>query len=116
MTLHDQRREADLDKRRGHRPRLTAPGPGRRPVLTLADRLLATALHQRLALSQVAIAALFSVRPETINRRIRELRQLLDQAGHAIQPGPYRLASLDELYSLGVAEGVAIPAEIKTAC
>ena len=30
--------------------------------------------------------------------------------------GPYRLASLDELYSLGVAEGIAIPAEIKTAC
>ncbi len=116
MTLHDQRREADLDKRRGHRPRLTAPGPGRRPVLTLADRLLATVLHQRLALPQVAIAALFSVRPETINRRIRELRELLDQAGHAIQPGPHRLASLDELYRLGAAEGVAIPAEIKTAC
>jgi hypothetical protein len=43
-------------------------------------------------------------------------RQLLDQAGHAIQPGPYRPASLDELYSLGVAEGIAIPAEIRTAC
>ena len=106
----------DLDKRRGHRPRLAAPGAGRRPVLTLADRLLATALHQRLALPQVAIAALFTVRPETINRRIRDVRQLLDQAGHAIQPGPYQLASLDELYSLGVAEGIAIPAEIKTAC
>ena len=116
MTLHDQRREADLDKRRGHRPRLAAPGAGRRPVLTLADRLLATALHHRLALPQVAIAALFTVRPETINRRIRDVRQLLDQAGHAIQPGPDRLASLDELYSLGVAEGIAIPAEIKTAC
>ena len=115
MTLHDQRREADLDKRRGHRPRLAAPGAGRRPVLTLADRLLATALHQRLALPQVAIAALFTVRPETINRRIRDVRQLLDQTGHAIQPGPYRLGSLDELYSLGVAEGIAIPAEIKTA-
>ena len=91
MTLHDQRREADLDKRRGHRPRLAAPGAGRRPVLTLADRLLATALHQHLALPQVAVAALFTVRPETINRRIRDIRQLLDQAGHTIQPGPYRL-------------------------
>ncbi len=104
MTLHDQRREADLDKRRGHRPRLAAPGTGRRPVLTLADRLLATTLHQRLALPQVVIAALFTVRPETINRRIRDIRQLLDQAGHAIQPGPYRLASLDDLYSLAAAE------------
>ena len=74
MKLHDQQREATLDKRRGHRPRLAAPGPGRRPILTLADRLLATALHQRLALPQIAVAALFSVRPETINRRIREIR------------------------------------------
>src|SRR6266487_569185 len=29
MTLHDQQREAGLDKRRGHRPRLIAPGVGR---------------------------------------------------------------------------------------
>jgi hypothetical protein len=44
MTLYDQQREADLEKRRGHR-RLAAPGTGRRPVLTLADRLLATAIQ-----------------------------------------------------------------------
>ncbi len=116
MTLHDQQREADLDKRRGHRPRLAAPGTGRRPVLTLADRLLAATLHQRLALPQVAIAALFSVRPETINRRIREIRQLLKQARHAIRPGPHRLASLDDLYSLATTEGITIPSMIKTAC
>jgi hypothetical protein len=116
MTLHDQQREAGLDKRRGHRPRLIAPGVGRRPVLTLADRLLATILHQRLGLPQVAIAALLSVRPETINKRIRDIRQLLDQAGHAIQPGPYRLASLNDLYSLAAAAGITVPPEIKTAC
>jgi hypothetical protein len=57
MTLQGQRREADLEKRRGHR-RLAAPGTGRRPVLTVADRLLATAPHQHLALPQVAVAAL----------------------------------------------------------
>jgi Rhodopirellula transposase DDE domain len=116
MALHDQQREASLDKRRGHRPRLTAPGTGRRPVLTLADRLLATTLHQRLALPQVAIAALFSVRPETINKRIRDIRQLLGQAGHTIPRGPHRLASLADLYSLATAEGIATPSEIKTAC
>jgi hypothetical protein len=116
MTLHNQQRETSLDARRGHRPRLTAPGTGRRPVLTLADRLLATILHQRLALPQVAVAALFSVRPETINKRIRDIRQLLDQAGHAIQPGPRRLASLDDLHRLAAAEGIVISSEIKTAC
>jgi transposase len=116
MTLHNQQRETSLDARRGHRPRLTAPGTGRRPVLTLADRLLAAILHQRLALPQVAVAALFSVRPETINKRIRDIRQLLGQAGHAIQPGPRRLASLDDLHRLAAAEGIVISSEIKTAC
>jgi hypothetical protein len=116
LTLHDQQREANLDTRRGHRPRLTAPGTGRRPVLTLADRLLATLLHQRLALPQVAIATLFSVRPETINKRIRDIRQLLDQAGHTIQPGPHRLTSLDDLSSLATAEGITTAPKTKTAC
>ena len=116
ITLHDQQRETSLDKRRGHRPRLAAPGTGRRPVLTLAGRLLATILYQRLALPQTAIATLFSVRPETISKRVRDLRQLLDQAGHAIQPGQHRLASLNDLLSLATAEGIIAPPEIKTAC
>ena len=73
-------------------------------------------MHQRLALPQVAIATLFSVRPETINTRIRDIRQLLEQARHTIQPSPHRLASLDDLSNLAAAEGVLAPAEIKTAC
>ncbi|MGE5291555.1 MAG: hypothetical protein ACM3ML_31000 [Micromonosporaceae bacterium] len=117
-AIHCGPREAStsLGERRGHRPRLTAPRTGRRPVLTLADRLLATILYQRLALPQVAIAALFSVRPETINRRIRDIRQHLDQAGYVIQPSPHRLASLDDLSRLATAEGIVIPSQIKTAC
>ena len=115
MTPHDQQRETSPDKRRGHRPRLIAPGTGRRPVLTLADRLLAAVLHQRLALPQTAIAALFSVRPETINKRIRDIRKLVQQAGYAIQPGPHRLTSLDDLYRLAATEGILIPARTKAA-
>jgi hypothetical protein len=115
MTLHPRQRETNLDKRRGHRPRLTGPGTGRRPVLTLADRLLATLLHHRLALPQTAIAALFRVRPETINRHIRQTRQLLQQAEYTIQPSPHRLATFDDLHSLATAEGITITAETKTA-
>jgi hypothetical protein len=116
MTLHDQQRETSLDKRRGHRPRMKAPGNGRRPVLTLADRLLATVLHQRLALPQVAIATLFNVRKETINRRIRDIRQLLEQAEHTIQPSPHRIANLNDLSKLATTEGIHTPTKIKTAC
>ena len=82
----------------------------------LADRLLATTLHQRLALPQVAIAVLFSVRPETINKRIRDVRQLLDQAGHTIHPAPHPLADLDDLYSLATAAEITLPSKTKTAC
>jgi hypothetical protein len=67
-------------------------------------------------LPQVAIAALFSVRPKTINKRIRDIRQLLQQAGYAIQPGAHQLASLDDLASLAATAGITIPTEIKTAC
>jgi hypothetical protein len=71
-------------------------------------------LHQRLALPQTAIAALSGVRPGTVNMRIRDIRQLLDQAGYTIQPGPRRLASLEDLSNLAAAEGILAPAE--TAC
>ena len=76
----------------------------------------AAVLHYRLALPQVAIAALFRVRPETVGKRIRDTRQLPDQAGHAIQPGPHRLASLDDLCKLARSTGIAIQPGIKTAC
>jgi hypothetical protein len=56
------------------------------------------------------------VRPETINKRIRDIRQLLDQAGHTIQPGPHHLTSLDDLYRLAGTVGIGTPLEIKAAC
>lgn len=114
LTLHEQQRETGLHRRRGHRPRMAAPGTGRRPVLTLADRLLATTLHYRLGLPQVAVAALMAVRAETINRRLRETRQLLDQARYTIAPSPHRIDTIDELYDYAIARGITAP-NIKTA-
>jgi hypothetical protein len=114
-TLQQQQRETELDKRRGHRPRKTRSGAGRRPALTLADRLLATVLHHRHALPQITVAALFRVRPETINRRIRDTRDLLDQTGHTIEPAPQPLATLDDLYDLARTAGITIPTRTTTA-
>jgi hypothetical protein len=118
MTLHAHQRETALDKRRGHRPRLVNPGTGtgRRPILTLADRLMAVVLHQRLALPQVAVAALFGVRPETVNRRMRETRELLETAGHTITPAEHRLATLDDLHDYAATNGITTATKIKSAC
>ncbi|WP_187645541.1 ISAzo13 family transposase [Streptomyces sp. TRM49041] len=114
-ALHEDQREAHLDKRRGHRPRLAAPGTGRRPMLTLADRLLAALLHYRLGLPQVAIACLFGVTPETINRRIRDIRQLLGTAGHNIHRTDQQLATLEQLYDHASTVGITVPLKIKAA-
>ncbi|MFJ5680852.1 ISAzo13 family transposase [Streptomyces sp. NPDC093097] len=114
-ALHENQRETDLTKRRGHRPRLTAPGTGRRPVLTLADRLLATLLHYRHGLPQVAVARLFSVTPETINRRIRDIRQLLTAAQYTVHSTDTRLTTLEDLQDFATAAGAISPPEIKTA-
>ncbi|MFC9619028.1 transposase family protein [Streptomyces sp. NPDC056930] len=115
-TLHEDQREAGLNIRRGHRPRIKGDGgTGRRPVLTLADRLLATLLHYRHRLPQVAIARLFSITPETINRRIRDIRQLLATAGHTAHPATDRLATLDDPHKLAATTGISHPLEIKTA-
>jgi len=67
-------------------PSLSSQGLRDWAAWLLARPLLATVLHHRLGLPQTAVAALVSVQPETINRRIREIRQLLEQAGHAIRP------------------------------
>jgi transposase len=114
LTLHEQQRETSLHQRRGHRPRLAAPGTGRRPVLTLADRLLAATLHYRLGLPQVAIADLFAVRAETINRRLRETSQLLQKAGHTIPPAQRKITTLADLCDYAAASGIT-PPNIKTA-
>jgi hypothetical protein len=92
------------------------PAPAAAPSSPWPTGSWPTTLHQRLALPQVAIAVLFSVRPETINKRIRDIRQLLDQAGYTIQPGLHRLASLDDLYRLATTAEITVPPEIKTAC
>ncbi len=118
LELHEHQRETALDKRRGHRPRLVNPGigTGRRPMLTLADRLMAVILHQHHGLPQVAIAALFAVRPETLNRRIRDTRELLKTAGHTITPAEHRVTTLDDLHAYTSSAGITATKEIKQAC
>ena len=49
-------------------------------------------------------------------QRIRDIRQVLEQAGYTIQPGPHRLANLEDLSNLTTAEGILAPTETKTAC
>jgi len=110
-----QLREAALNRRRGYRPR-QLPGAGRRPRITLTHKLIAAILHDRHGLTHKAIAALYQVRHEDICRHVGDIRLLLRQTGHTIEPSPHKLATLDDLYRYAAAQGITKPAQIKTAC
>jgi hypothetical protein len=110
---HDQR-EANLHRQRGG-PRRVAAGTGRHPALTLAERVLATVLHRRFGLPQIAIAELFGVTLMTANRAIRQIGPLLDQAGHVITPAAKRLYSVAELTAFAANAGVITTSKIKSA-
>ncbi len=116
LTLPWQaQREARLHTLRG-RARRTPPGTGRRPLLTLHDRLLATILDQRYWTPHPVIAALFGVQPATIGTVVREIRKLLAQLGHPISYAGIHLATLDDLAEYAAREGADTTPEIKTAC
>jgi hypothetical protein len=110
----DAQREADPHNRRGGR-RQAASGPGRRPVLTLTDRVAATLLRQRFSLPTKDIAELFNVTVTTINKVIRETHPLLDQIKHVTEP-TVPLTTLAEFTTYATAAGVTPTPRAKPPC
>jgi hypothetical protein len=64
-----------------HRPR-----SGRPLTFPFAERVIATVLQLRLALSDDTLARLLNTSPATIYRTVKETRQLLQQLGRTIEP------------------------------
>ncbi|WP_433733833.1 ISAzo13 family transposase [Nocardia sp. CA-129566] len=102
VTRHAQR-EARLQQRRGG-TRQTAPGTGRRAVLTLDDRLAITLLYQRFSTNQRAPAKLFTVNQQTIHNVIAQTKPLLTLAGHTIHPTGITLTDAISQYHSGTTE------------
>ncbi|RPK36794.1 Rhodopirellula transposase [Streptomyces sp. ADI92-24] len=111
-----QREEVLQQRRGGDRQKVPAAGlyTGRRPGLSLVDRLLATLLHERHGLPQVTIAPLFGVVPQSLNRVISQTRHLLHEVDYTIEPTETRLATLDDLTDLAAHLDIPTP-EINTA-
>jgi hypothetical protein len=97
MTPHDQQRETSLDKRRGHRPRLIAPGVGRRPSSPWPTASWPPSCTSALPCPRLPSPPC----PASGRRRSTSASAISasswDQAGYTIQPGPHRLASLEDL-------------------
>jgi hypothetical protein len=106
-------REAALHRRRGYRPRQLPGGPP--PRMTLTGKLLAAILHDRHRLPHKTASLLFGIRHEQICRYASDIRTLLRQAGHTIEPAGTSLATLDDLRDYAAAHGITVPAKIKPA-
>ena len=79
-------REAGLHIARGG-PASRKPACGYPAALTLPEMILATILRARFRMPQRVTAELFGVVIGTIAKAERQIRPLLDQRRHVIQPG-----------------------------
>ena len=82
-------RQAQREQRARSHPASDArhkPRSGRPPVFPFPDRVVATVLHLRLSLPDDTLAHLFGTSRTTIRRALTEIRHLLDQHGHRIEP------------------------------
>jgi len=108
-------REQDRNQRRGS-DRQRAPGAGPHPKLTLADRVLATLLHQHLGLPYPLLAQLLGVNRTTVSRAIQETRPLLDQHRLATAgPPATRLRTLADISAYAASQGITPVPESKSA-
>lgn len=74
-------------------------------------------LRQRYQLPQHALASLFGTVTATISRAENQIRPLLTQAGHVIEPAPATFKTLPELTAYASAHGIdLLPPKAKPAC
>ena len=111
QARREQRARAHPASDARHKPR-----SGRPPVFPFPDRVVATVLHLRLSLPADTLAHLLGTSRTTMRRALAEIRDLLDQHGHHIEPviAPPGLPAQIPPYvpqTAGNAEN-----EIKTAC
>lgn len=110
-----EQREQDLHQRRGS-DRQRAPGAGPPPRLTIADRVLATLLHQHLALPYPLLAQLLGVNRTTISRAVQQTRPLLARRGLAAGQPAARLYTLADISAYAARQGIMPRPESKSAC
>lgn len=111
QTLQEQ----DSTMRRDGGPRRRAPGGGRKPKLDLATRVMATVLHQHLALPPAVLAQLFTVSKDTIRQATSEIQQLMAAHHHAPPPPAAHLNTLAGLHVYAETHGATPTTKIKSA-
>ena len=107
-------REAGLHIARGG-PASRKPAGGYPAALTLPEMILATILPARFRMPRRVAAELFGVVNSTIAKAELQIRPLLDQRRHVIQPAGMQVKTLAELTAFAAAHGVTLIPGTKSA-
>jgi len=113
-TPYQAQREAALYIARGGPP-ARKPAGGHPSALSLAEQVLITVLHRRFRLPQHVLATLFGVVTGTIVKAERQVRPLLEQYGHQIEPAATPIKTLEGLTTYASAHGIQLTPKAKPA-
>jgi len=111
---HHAYREAALHVQRGG-PSWRKPAGGHPPALNVAEMLLATVLRARFSLPRHVLAELFGTSTATITKAEKQIKQLLDQRKHAVEPAETTFTTLAELTTFAAAHAVTLTPGTKPA-
>ncbi len=88
---------------------------GHPQALTSAGKTLVTIMRQRLAVPRPVLADLFGVSTRTIATAERQIKPLLKQAGHSIEPAAAPLTTLADLTAYASQHGITLTPKTKPA-
>ena len=111
---YQAQREAGLHIARGG-PASRRPAGGHPAALTLAEKTLVTIMHQRLGVPHPVLAELFGVSKGTIATAGRQIKPLLERAGHTIEPATTQLTTLADLTAYATSQGITLTPKTKPA-
>jgi hypothetical protein len=90
-------------------------GGGHPAAMTLTEKTLVTIMRQRLGVPRPVMADLFGVSPNTIATAERQIKPLLERAGHTPAPAAARCTTLAELTAYAASHGMTLTPKTKPA-
>jgi hypothetical protein len=111
---YQAQREAEMHIARGG-PATRRRAGGHPQAMTLEEKTLVTIMRQRLAVPRPVLAGLFGVSTGTIATAERQIKPLLQQAGHPIEPAITPLTTLASLTEYASSNGITLTPKTKPA-
>ena len=111
---YQAQREADRHIARGG-PATRRPAGGHPAAMTLAEKILVAIIRQRLGVPRAVLAELFGVSANTLATAERQIKPLLQRAGHTSQAATTQYTTLAELTAYAASHGITLTPKTKPA-